>query len=125
MVGHTGNLDAAIAAVETVDACLGRLSEAVSRAGGTLLITADHGNAEQMLDEAGNQPQTAHTTNLVPLIVINKPAWVTGVGDGKLADLAPSVLHLLGLDQPAEMTGRSLLAGVRGKHETTPAHADA
>jgi len=118
MVGHTGNLEAAIKAVETVDACLGRLAEAVEAAGGTLLITADHGNAEQMYDAEGGQPHTAHTTNLVPLILINAPAGVGGVHEGRLADLAPTVLDLLGMERPEEMTGRTLLRRIGGKGES-------
>jgi len=117
MVGHTGNFDAAVKAVETVDQCLGRLAEAVTAVGGTLLITADHGNAEQMHDPKENQPHTAHTSNLVPLILINPPKWVTGVSDGKLADLAPTILTLLNLNQPKDMTGRSLLTTGGGKRE--------
>ncbi|HSR54678.1 MAG TPA: 2,3-bisphosphoglycerate-independent phosphoglycerate mutase [Alphaproteobacteria bacterium] len=125
MVGHTGNLEAAIKAVEAVDACLGQLAEAVETAGGTLLITADHGNAEQMLDEAGDQPHTAHTTNLVPLILINPPAGMEGVANGRLADLAPTILDLMGIAQPREMTGHSLLAGAGGEGETQRAAASA
>ncbi|MBI3453969.1 MAG: 2,3-bisphosphoglycerate-independent phosphoglycerate mutase [Rhodospirillales bacterium] len=114
MVGHTGDLAAAIRAVETVDACLGRLAEAVGKAGGALLITADHGNAEMMVDPETGQPHTAHTTNPVPVMLIggasagrNAPLRLH---DGKLADVAPTLLELLGLPQPAEMTGRSLIA---------------
>jgi len=125
MVGHTGNLDAAVKAVETVDACLGRLAEAVASAGGTLLISADHGNAEQMYDAEGGQPHTAHTTNPVPLIMINAPPGVDGVRDGRLADLAPTVLDLLGIDQPDEMTGRSLLAEAGGEGESKSTRAEA
>ena len=111
MVGHTGKLDAAILAVETVDACLGRLREAVARAGGCLLITADHGNCELMRDPATGQPHTAHTTGPVPIVLADGPGWVGGLGDGRLADIAPTVLSLLGLPQPSEMTGRTLLRG--------------
>ncbi len=125
MVGHTGIFDAAVKAVECVDQCLGRLASAVTEAGGTLLITADHGNAEQMHDGQENQPHTAHTTNSVPLVVINPPQWVTGVGDGKLADLAPTVLALLDISQPQDMTGQSLLATGRGEGETQEAQASA
>jgi 2,3-bisphosphoglycerate-independent phosphoglycerate mutase len=109
MVGHTGDIAAAIKAVETVDQCLGRLADAVTRAGGALLITADHGNAEMMRDPETGQPHTAHTLNPVPLILVNPPAGVTGLSDGKLADIAPTLLALLGLRQPAAMTGRPLL----------------
>ena len=125
MVGHTGNFHAAVKAVETVDRCLGRLADAVTAAGGTLLITADHGNAEEMHDPEENQPHTAHTTNPVPLILINPPRWVANVGDGKLSDLAPTVLALLGIDQPQDMTGRSLLAAGRGEGEAQEAQASA
>ena len=125
MVGHTGDFDAAVKAVETVDHCLGRLAGAVTRAGGALLITADHGNAEQMRDEVGDQPHTAHTTNLVPLILINAPDWVSGISDGRLADLAPTVLALLGMAPPGDMTGRSLLASARGEGESQRAEASA
>jgi 2,3-bisphosphoglycerate-independent phosphoglycerate mutase len=110
MVGHSGNLDAAITAVEAVDACLGRLVEAIEAAGGALLITADHGNAEMMRDPATGQPHTAHTTNPVPLVLVNAPAGVTGLEDGRLADVAPTLLNLLGLRQPAAMTGHSLIS---------------
>ena len=109
MVGHTGELDAAIAAVEAVDSCLGRLSEAVARAGGALIITADHGNAEQMTDHENGQPHTAHTMNRVPIVLVGSPAGIGALADGRLADIAPTVLGLLGLPQPAEMTGQSLL----------------
>ncbi len=111
MVGHTGRLDAAIKAVETVDAALGRLADAVDARGGTLVITADHGNAEMMRDPESGEPHTAHTLNPVPLIIVNPPASaaIGGVENGKLADVAPTLLALLGLGQPAAMTGHSLL----------------
>ena len=116
MVGHTGNMDAAVQAIETVDRCLGRLLESVSRVGGTTLITADHGNAEVMWDEDGN-PWTAHTTNLVPFIVVEGekrkiPGYGTDVElrtDGRLCDIAPTILQILQIEQPSEMTGRSLI----------------
>ncbi|MGQ0677584.1 MAG: 2,3-bisphosphoglycerate-independent phosphoglycerate mutase [Rhodospirillales bacterium] len=110
MVGHTGNLAAAIKAVEAVDLCLGRLEAAVTKAGGTMLVTADHGNAELMHDGSTGQPHTAHTMSLVPAILVNGPAGVKRIDGGRLADVAPTLLQLLGLKQPAEMTGRSLLA---------------
>jgi 2,3-bisphosphoglycerate-independent phosphoglycerate mutase len=109
MVGHTGDLGAAIKAVEAVDRCLGRLADAVTRAGGTLLITADHGNAETMRDPVTHERHTAHTTNPVPVILVNPPAGITGLADGRLADIAPTLLRLLGLPQPAAMTGKVLL----------------
>ncbi|HEX3499802.1 MAG TPA: 2,3-bisphosphoglycerate-independent phosphoglycerate mutase [Stellaceae bacterium] len=109
MVGHSGNLGAAIKAVEAVDACLGRLAQAVERAGGSLLITADHGNAEMMRDPQTGQPHTAHTTNPVPLVLVNPPPAITGLEDGRLADIAPTLLAIVGLQQPAAMTGHSVL----------------
>jgi 2,3-bisphosphoglycerate-independent phosphoglycerate mutase len=109
MVGHTGRLDAAVKAVETVDTCLGRLAQAVEEAGGTLVITADHGNAETMRDPETGEPHTAHTLNPVPLIVVNPPHDRAGVRDGRLCDVAPTLLDMLGLPQPAAMTGRSLI----------------
>ncbi len=109
MVGHTGSIPAAVAAVETVDACVGRVLEAVSRAGGTGLVTADHGNAERMLCEDGT-PFTAHTTGPVRLILSSPPGSRRhAVRDGILADVAPTVLWLMGIPQPRQMTGRSLL----------------
>ncbi len=109
MVGHTGVLAAAVKAVETVDSCLGRVVDAVLKAGGKLLVTADHGNCEQMLG-ANGQPHTAHTSNLVPFILIDPEHQNAAVRDGILADLAPTILQLLGLEQPAAMTGKSLIA---------------
>jgi 2,3-bisphosphoglycerate-independent phosphoglycerate mutase len=107
MVGHTGIIPAVVRAVETTDACLGEVVEAVERAGGVALITADHGNAEQMLEADGVSPFTAHTTNPVPLILTANGAGLRA--GGELSDLAPTCLELLGLAQPEEMTGRSLL----------------
>ena len=108
MVGHTGVIAAAVTAVETADSCLGEVVDAVQAGGGALVITADHGNADEML-EADGSPDTAHSLNPVPLIVTaDGPALRSG---GVLADVAPTVLELLGLDQPAAMTGRSLLDG--------------
>ncbi|MBV8888668.1 MAG: 2,3-bisphosphoglycerate-independent phosphoglycerate mutase [Alphaproteobacteria bacterium] len=109
MVGHTGDIAAAIKAVETVDACLGRLSRAVEDAGGTLVITADHGNAEMMRDPDTGEPHTAHTLNPVPFIVVNPPAAIAGLEDGRLSDVAPTLLNLLGLPKPSAMTGHSLI----------------
>ena len=112
MVGHTGDFHAAVRAVETIDKCLGRIHEAVLAAGGELLITADHGNAEQMrsfiTEKVKTQPHTAHTSNLVPLIFIGRPAEMLP-GAGALCDIAPTILYLMGLPQPAEMTGHTLL----------------
>ena len=108
MVGHTGSLPAAIKAVETVDAGLGRIAEAVRRQGGALLVTADHGNCEMMRDPETGGPHTAHTTNPVPVLLMGGPPGA-GLEDGRLADVAPTLLALMGLPQPAAMTGRSLL----------------
>ena len=110
MVGHSGVLAAAVKAVEAVDACLGRLMAAVSKAGGVMLVTADHGNAEQMFDEKSHQKHTQHTLNRVPALLFNAPAAVHSLTDGKLADVAPTLLALMGVPQPAEMTGKSLLS---------------
>jgi 2,3-bisphosphoglycerate-independent phosphoglycerate mutase len=107
MVGHTGSIPAAVKGVETVDACLGRVVEAVQKRGGVSLITADHGNAEVMLQPDGS-PHTAHTTNLVPLVLTDTNA---SLSDGELADLAPTALVLCGLEKPLHMTGKTLTAG--------------
>ncbi|HWP34797.1 MAG TPA: 2,3-bisphosphoglycerate-independent phosphoglycerate mutase [Thermodesulfobacteriota bacterium] len=109
MVGHTGRLEAAIAAIETIDRCLGRLVPAVLERGGRVLITADHGNAEQMLDETTGQPHTAHTTNPVPLVLVDEACRGARLEEGGLADVAPTLLDLVGVEPPAAMTGRSLL----------------
>ncbi len=107
MVGHTGSLPAAIRAVEAVDAGLGRIAEAIGRAGGALLVTADHGNCEMMRDPQTGGPHTAHTTNPVPVFLAGGPAAT--LHDGRLADLAPSLLALMDLPPPQEMTGKPLL----------------
>ncbi|MDB5477797.1 MAG: hypothetical protein JWM96_292 [Alphaproteobacteria bacterium] len=109
MVGHTGSLSAAIKAVEAVDAGLGRICEAISNAGGVLVVTADHGNADQMVDPLTGAPHTAHTTNPVPFIIAGAQENITLHEMGKLGDIAPTLLHLLGLEQPAAMTGVSLI----------------
>jgi 2,3-bisphosphoglycerate-independent phosphoglycerate mutase len=107
MVGHTGSIPAVVTALETTDRCLARVVAATRAAGGICLVTADHGNAEQMLEADGVSPHTAHTTNVVPLVLTDESY---GLRDGgELSDLAPSVLDLLGLERPAAMTGRSLL----------------
>lgn len=116
MVGHTGILSAAIQAVEAVDSCLGRLTNAVRKAGGVMLITADHGNAEQMKDPVTGEPFTAHTTGRVPVILVNGGSR-NQLHDGRLADIAPTLLTFLGLKQPVEMTGRSLLDPASPKEE--------
>ncbi len=109
MVGHTGNLSATIAAVETLDRCLGRIIEAVRSAGGTAIVTSDHGNCEQMWDDQLQSPHTAHTSNPVPLILVGEPTGGPPLrAGGALCDVAPTILALLGLDQPAAMTGRDL-----------------
>ena len=107
MVGHTGSLEAAVKAVETIDECVGKIIKAINKVQGVLLITADHGNVEQMIDYKTGEPHTAHTTNPVPLILV-------GMGDvklkeGKLADLAPTMLDIMGLEKPEEMTGESII----------------
>ncbi len=107
MVGHTGSIPAVIRACETADRCLGRVADRVGELGGVSLITADHGNAEKMLEDDGVSPHTAHTTNQVPLVLTDREAQLRD--GGELADLAPSVLDLLGIRQPGEMTGRSLV----------------
>ena len=110
MVGHTGILPAAITAIETVDVCLGRLEQAVADAGGALVVTADHGNAETMTDPATGKPMTSHTTNVVPVILTSTADTGRPIRNGRLADVAPTLLALMGLERPEQMTGRSLLA---------------
>jgi 2,3-bisphosphoglycerate-independent phosphoglycerate mutase len=105
MVGHTGNLPAAIKAVETVDTCLGEIADAVAARGGALLVTADHGNCEMMRDPITGGPHTSHTTNPVPVFLTHSPGLLH---DGRLADVAPTLLALLGLEKPVEMTGKVL-----------------
>jgi 2,3-bisphosphoglycerate-independent phosphoglycerate mutase len=107
MVGHTGVIPAVVRAVETVDGCLGEVVEATHRAGGVCLVTADHGNAEKLLEDDGVSPHTAHTTNPVPLVLTSSDVAMRS--GGELSDLAPTVLDLLGLEQPAAMTGSSLV----------------
>ena len=109
MVGHTGSLKAAIKAVETVDECVGKVVKLVEKKQGNLLITADHGNAEQMIDYKTGDPHTAHTTNPVPLILVTADKTLKLKSGGKLADLAPTMLDLMNLEKPEEMTGNSLL----------------
>ena len=107
MVGHTGNIDAAIKAVEAVDKCIGKVVEAIQNHNGTLLITADHGNAEQMIDYKTGEPLTSHTTNLVPLILVGMDN--VKLKSGRLCDLAPTILDIMEEQKPKEMTGESLL----------------
>jgi len=119
MVGHTGIMSAAITAVETIDKSLGRLQDALIKVGGTMLVTADHGNIELMTDHKSGQPHTAHTTNLVPFILVNGDAAMGmlnrgehfAINNGSLADVAPTILTLMSLEQPGSMTGHSLLRG--------------
>jgi 2,3-bisphosphoglycerate-independent phosphoglycerate mutase len=107
MVGHTGSIPAAVKAVETVDTCLGRVVDAVHGAGGVCIVTADHGNAERMLEPDGS-PHTAHTTNPVPLVITGT---INGVSAGELSDLAPTALALMGFEKPLHMTGKILITG--------------
>jgi len=106
MVGHTGVLSAAIKAVETIDACIARLEEAVINTGSAMIVTADHGNVEMMMDETTGQPHTAHTNFDVPALLVNHTAKFN---DGALSDVAPTLLHIMGVAQPAEMTGKNLV----------------
>ena len=119
MVGHTGDFAAAVQAVETVDECLGRVCEALRRRGGQALITADHGNAERMLDTTTNQPHTAHTSSFVPLVYAGPQRAHFGA-EGALSDVAPTLLALMGIEAPPSMTGRSLVA-VESTPQTQPA----
>jgi 2,3-bisphosphoglycerate-independent phosphoglycerate mutase len=105
MVGHTGSIEAAVKAVETVDHCVKEVVEAILKMGGTAIITSDHGNAEKMVDETG-QMHTAHTTSLVPVLITRNDVTIN---TGSLCDLAPTLLELLGIEQPKEMTGKSLI----------------
>ena len=116
MVGHTGNFEAAKRAIETLDACIGRVVDAARAQGGEVVITADHGNAEQMQDDATGQAHTAHTLNLVPFVYVGRPA--TLIDGGALQDIAPTLLAMMGLPKPPEMTGHSL---VRLDETTQPA----
>ena len=109
MVGHTGVIPAAIKAVEAVDECVGSAVEAVKKADGVLFICADHGNAEKMIDYETGEPHTAHTTNPVPFILVNYDESYTLREGGCLADIAPTLIQVMGMEQPKEMTGQSLL----------------
>jgi len=111
MVGHTGVLRAAKSAVETIDHCLGRIEQALSKSGGLMLITADHGNCESMVDFTNDQPHTSHTMNPVPIILVGAPEGITGLKNGRLSDVAPTLLALLNINKPKSMTGKSLLRG--------------
>ncbi|HWY62807.1 MAG TPA: 2,3-bisphosphoglycerate-independent phosphoglycerate mutase [Rhizomicrobium sp.] len=116
MVGHTGVMQAAIKAVDVIDECLGRLVDAIAKAGGMMLLTADHGNIELMKDPETGEPFTAHTTFDVPIVLYGAPKSVK-LENGRLADIAPTLLALMGLDKPGVMTGHSLLAGAPAKKE--------
>jgi 2,3-bisphosphoglycerate-independent phosphoglycerate mutase len=120
MVGHTGIMEAAIRAVETIDDCLGKLRAAVEKAGGIMLITADHGNVEQMVDPESGQPHTAHTLLDVPIIAVNTRILGRDIAlaDGRLADVAPTLLELVGMERPAQMSGNSLVVAERGTQKT-------
>lgn len=109
MVGHTGIMDAAIRAVEAVDECLGKVYQAIKNVDGVMIVTADHGNAEKMLDEETGAPYTAHTVGKVQAVLVNDKSGVVEMKDGKLSDVAPTMLELLNIPQPKEMTGHSLL----------------
>ena len=108
MVGHTGSIPATITAVETVDACLVRILESAERAGARLMVTADHGNCEMMIDPETGGPHTAHTTNPVPFIVVDPRGDIALRPGGALCDVGPTLLTMLGLEQPPEMTGKDL-----------------
>ena len=109
MVGHTGVEEAAIKAIEAVDVCMGRAIEALKEVDGQMFLTADHGNAEYMVDEKTGEPWTAHTTNPVPFILVNTdPTWKLREG-GRLCDIVPTMIDMMGMEKPAEMTGESLL----------------
>jgi len=123
MVGHTGNFDAAVKAVEAIDSCVGRVVDALQRCGGEMLVTADHGNAELMLDSNTGQVHTAHTTNRVPLIYYGRPATMSE--KGALSDIAPSMLYLMNMEIPPEMTGTPLVELIPDNPDTAPAEATA
>ena len=110
MVGHTGVMEAAVEAVKVVDECVGKVTDAILKNGGQCIITADHGNCEQMYDEEIGGPMTAHTTNPVPCILVSEELKDRKLREGgALCDLSPTLLELMGLDQPQEMTGKSLI----------------
>ncbi len=115
MVGHTGILDAAKIAVQTLDDSLARLEDAVSQVGGVLLVTADHGNCEEMADTDAGEPHTQHTLNDVPVLLLNAPEGVEALRSGRLSDVAPTLLALMGLPQPVEMSGQSLIEAADGE----------
>jgi len=112
MVGHTGQIDAAVKAVETIDRCLGRIVTAVRDAGGILIVTSDHGNAEEMWNAELNEPHTAHTCNPVPVIVVGDVQGIRLREGGSLRDVAPTMIGILGVEKPKEMTGDDLRLGI-------------
>src|SRR5690606_17669330 len=116
MVGHTGDFDAAVKAVETVDACMDRVLGEVRRLGGVAIVTADHGNADQMIDDETGGPHTFHTTHPVPCILVSDEPGLA-MADGRLADLAPTLLDILGVEKPPEMDGRTLIRRAAGGAE--------
>jgi len=118
MVGHTGKFDAAVKAIESIDACVGRVVDVLERCGGEMLVTADHGNAELMLDNDTGQVHTAHTTNLVPLIYFGRPAKMSE--HGALSDISPSMLYLMNMELPPEMTGTPLVELTPDDTDTSP-----
>ena len=109
MVGHTGIMEAALKAVAAVDECLGNVMRAIKSVDGVLLVTADHGNAEKMVDEKTGEPYTAHTVGKVQAVLFNSETPVKSLKDGRLADIAPTLLDLMNIEKPKEMTGNSLL----------------
>ena len=109
MVGHTGIMDAALKAVAAVDDCLGKVMKSIQKVGGVLLVTADHGNVEKMIDEQTGEPYTAHTVGKVQAVLFNSQYPVKSLKDGRLADIAPTLLDLMQIEKPQEMTGNSLI----------------
>ena len=109
MVGHTGVLESAVEAIEVIDKCVGEVVSMVEEVGGQMFICADHGNAEQLVDYETGEPFTAHTTNPVPFILVNYDKDYTLAEGGCLADIVPTLIEMMGMEQPAEMTGKSLL----------------
>ena len=109
MVGHTGILEAAVKAIETIDTCVGRAVDALLKVDGQMFICADHGNSEQLVDYESGDPFTAHTTNPVPFILVNAGKGIALREGGRLADIAPTLLDLMDMEKPEEMTGSSLL----------------
>lgn len=110
MVGHTGIMEAALKAVKVVDDCLGKVCEAIKEVGGEMIVTADHGNIEKLVDEKTGEPYTAHTVGKVQAVLFNNQSGIKYLNDGCLADIAPTMLELLGIEQPAEMSGKSLIS---------------